>query len=61
MVLLFLALCKRSGTASLNEVGPYSLVIVTTARLGKIIRNNEISCQFCEQEEGATTVSSIAS
>ena len=64
MVLLFLASCKRSGTASLNEEGPYSRVIVTTTVHTALFRElgaGDAIVDTCEIDDGNPDIERIIS
>ena len=64
MVLLCLASCKRSGTASLNEDGPYSRVIVTTTVHTALFRElgaGDAIVDTCEIDDGNPDIERIIS
>ena len=64
LVLLLLASCKRSGTASLNEDGPYSRVIVTTTVHTALFRElgaGDAIVDTCEIDDGNPDIERIIS
>ena len=64
LVLLLLASCKRSGTASLNEDGPYSRVIVTTTVHTALFRElgaGDCIVDTCEIDDGNPDIERIIS
>jgi iron complex transport system substrate-binding protein len=63
-VLFLLASCKRSGTASLNEDGPYSRVIVTTTVHTALFRElgaDDAIVDTCEIDDGNPDIERIIS
>jgi iron complex transport system substrate-binding protein len=64
LVLFLLASCKRSGTASLNEDGPYSRVIVTTTVHTALFRElgaGDAIVDTCEIDDGNPDIERIIS
>lgn len=64
LVLLLLASCKRSGTASLNEEGPYSRVIVTTTVHTALFRElgaGDAIVDTCQVDDGNPDIERIIS
>jgi iron complex transport system substrate-binding protein len=64
LVLFLLASCKRNGTASLNEDGPYSRVIVTTTVHTALFRElgaGDAIVDTCEIDDGNPDIERIIS